>query len=130
MLATGATGGIGLHIARQFADRGWTIHVGARDSARGEEAAAQVSGRVVALDVTDVDTIAAAAKPVPSSTSWSTTPASRSIPDPVTETDVEVFRRTYGTNVFGVVAMTNAFLPALRRSAHRRIVNLSSAPDR
>ena len=48
----------------------------------------------------------------------------------MTETDVEVFRRTYGTNVFGVVAMTNAFLPALRRSAHRRIVNLSSAPDR
>ena len=34
----------------------------------------------------------------------------------VTETDVEVFRRTYETNVFGVVAVTNAFLPALRRS--------------
>jgi hypothetical protein len=44
----------------------------------------------------------------------------------VTETDVEVFRRTYETNVFGVVAVTNAFLPALRRSAHPRIVNISS----
>jgi NAD(P)-dependent dehydrogenase (short-subunit alcohol dehydrogenase family) len=44
----------------------------------------------------------------------------------VTETDVEVFRRTYETNVFGVVAVTNAFLPALVRSAHPRIVNVSS----
>jgi NAD(P)-dependent dehydrogenase (short-subunit alcohol dehydrogenase family) len=45
---------------------------------------------------------------------------------PLTETEVEVFRRTYETNVFGVVALTNAFLPALRRSAHPRIVNISS----
>jgi NAD(P)-dependent dehydrogenase (short-subunit alcohol dehydrogenase family) len=42
------------------------------------------------------------------------------------EADVESFRRTYETNVFGVVGVTNAFLPALRRSAHPRIVNLSS----
>jgi NAD(P)-dependent dehydrogenase (short-subunit alcohol dehydrogenase family) len=34
--------------------------------------------------------------------------------------------RVYETNVFGVVAVTNAFLPALRRSAHPRIVNISS----
>ena len=44
----------------------------------------------------------------------------------VTETDAEVFRSTYETNVFGVVAVTNAFLPALRRSAHPRIINVSS----
>jgi NAD(P)-dependent dehydrogenase (short-subunit alcohol dehydrogenase family) len=80
-LVTGATGRIGLHIARQFADRAWTVQVGARDSACGEEAAAQVSGHAVLLDVTDADTIAVAAKTVPSSTSWSTTPASRSVPD-------------------------------------------------
>jgi NAD(P)-dependent dehydrogenase (short-subunit alcohol dehydrogenase family) len=40
--------------------------------------------------------------------------------------DVDTFRRIYETNVFGVVAVTNAFLPALRRSAHPRIVNISS----
>jgi NAD(P)-dependent dehydrogenase (short-subunit alcohol dehydrogenase family) len=45
---------------------------------------------------------------------------------PITETPVETFRRTYETNVFGVVAVTNAFVPALRRSAHPRIVNVSS----
>jgi NAD(P)-dependent dehydrogenase (short-subunit alcohol dehydrogenase family) len=42
-----------------------------------------------------------------------------------TEADVDSFRRTYETNVFGVLAVTNALLPALRRSAHPRIVNLS-----
>jgi NAD(P)-dependent dehydrogenase (short-subunit alcohol dehydrogenase family) len=45
---------------------------------------------------------------------------------PAPEADVDSFRRTYETNVFGVVAVTNAFLPALRRSAHPRIVNVSS----
>jgi NAD(P)-dependent dehydrogenase (short-subunit alcohol dehydrogenase family) len=47
-------------------------------------------------------------------------------PKPVTEEDPEEFRRVYQTDVFGVVAVTNAFLPALRRSAHPRIVNISS----
>ena len=42
------------------------------------------------------------------------------------EAGVDSFRRTYETNVFGVLAVTNAFLPALRRSAAPRIVNISS----
>lgn len=39
---------------------------------------------------------------------------------------LDSFRRTYETNLFGVLAVTNAFLPALRRSASPRIVNISS----
>jgi NAD(P)-dependent dehydrogenase (short-subunit alcohol dehydrogenase family) len=42
--------------------------------------------------------------------------------------DAGTFCRIYETNVFGVVAVTNAFLPALRRSARPRIVNVSSVP--
>ncbi|SDP55620.1 short chain dehydrogenase [Actinopolyspora xinjiangensis] len=44
----------------------------------------------------------------------------------MTETDRDSFRRTYETNLFGVVAVTNAFVPALRRSHRPRIVNVSS----
>jgi NAD(P)-dependent dehydrogenase (short-subunit alcohol dehydrogenase family) len=44
----------------------------------------------------------------------------------ITGTSAEQFRRAYETNVFGLVAVTQAFLPALRRSPHPRIVNLSS----
>ncbi len=126
-LVTGATGGIGLHIAGAFAERGWTVFVGARDRARGAEVAAQFGGRLLLLDVTDADMIATAAATVTdldvlvNNAGISLDTGAR-----VTETDVEVFRRTYETNLFGVVAVTNAFLPALRRSAHPRIVNLSS----
>jgi NAD(P)-dependent dehydrogenase (short-subunit alcohol dehydrogenase family) len=77
------------------------------------------------LDVTDADTIAAATVPnldvLVNNAGVSLDTGAR-----VTETDVEAFRRTYETNVFGVVAVTDAFLPALRRSPHPRIVNISS----
>jgi NAD(P)-dependent dehydrogenase (short-subunit alcohol dehydrogenase family) len=126
-LVTGATGGIGLHVARQFAELGWTVLVGARDAARGAEAAADCGGSPLLLDVTDADTIATAAETVPElDVLINNAGISLDTGAPVTETDVEVFRRTYETNVFGVVAVTNAFLPALRRSAHPRIVNVSS----
>jgi NAD(P)-dependent dehydrogenase (short-subunit alcohol dehydrogenase family) len=95
---TVATSGIGTHIARQLAAQGRTVLVGARDADRGREVADQVGGHPLPLDVTDADSIAS----------------------------VEVFRRTYETNVFGVAAVTNAFVLVLRRSAHPRIVNLSS----
>jgi NAD(P)-dependent dehydrogenase (short-subunit alcohol dehydrogenase family) len=126
-LVTGANGGIGLHIARQLADQGWAVLVGARDQARGSEAAAQFGGRPLLLDVTDADTIAAAAAAVPNlDVLVNNAGISLDTGALVTETDVEAFRRTYETNVFGVVATTNAFLPALRRSPHPRIVNISS----
>jgi NAD(P)-dependent dehydrogenase (short-subunit alcohol dehydrogenase family) len=127
VLVTGATGGIGLHIARLFAAQGWTVIFGARGAARGEEAAAEVGGRPLLLDVTNANTIAAAAATVPElDVLINNAGISLDTGAPLTETGVEVFRRTFETNVFGVVAVTNSFLPALRRSAHPRIVNISS----
>ncbi len=126
-LVTGATGGIGVHIARQFAEQGWTVLVGARDAAQGGEVAAEFGGRPLLLDVTDADSIAAAAASVSTlDVLVNNAGISLDTGTRITETEVEVFRRTYETNVFGVVAVTNAFLPALRRSAHPRVVNVSS----
>jgi NAD(P)-dependent dehydrogenase (short-subunit alcohol dehydrogenase family) len=126
-LVTGATGGIGLHIARQLAERGWTVLVGARDAVRGGQAAAPFGGRPLSLEVTDTDTIATTAATVQElDVLVNNAGISLDTGGLVTETDVDVFRRTYETNVFGVVAVTNAFLPALRRSARPRIVNVSS----
>ena len=78
------------------------------------------------LDVTNEQSIAAAATRV---TELDVLINNAGISDagrPPTEMDVDTMRRVYETNVFGVVAVTNAFLPALRRSAHPRIVNVSS----
>jgi NAD(P)-dependent dehydrogenase (short-subunit alcohol dehydrogenase family) len=127
VLITGATSGIGAHIARELAGQGWRVLVGARDAERGSRAAGQLGGRALLLDVTDPDTITAAAAALPElDVLINNAGISLDTGSPVTETDVEIFRRTYETNVFGVVAVTNAFVPALRRSAHPRIVNISS----
>jgi NAD(P)-dependent dehydrogenase (short-subunit alcohol dehydrogenase family) len=125
-LITGAAGGIGKEIARQLAARGWMVLVGARDPDRGQAAAAEIGGSLLRLDVTDDASIASAAATVPALDVLVNNAGISLDTGPVTETGPAVFRRTYETNVFGVVAVTNAFLPALRRSAHPRIVNISS----
>jgi NAD(P)-dependent dehydrogenase (short-subunit alcohol dehydrogenase family) len=127
-LVTGANKGIGREIARQLAAAGHTVYLGSRDSARGERTAGEIGGdvRLLVLDVTDGASIAAAARQVPVlDILVNNAGISGSGQTPDAE-DVGTFRRIYETNVFGVVAVTNAFLPVLRRSAHPRIVNISS----
>ena len=127
-LVTGANGGIGKEIARQLLRAGCTVYVGSRDAGRGQAAVNELGegARLLVLDVTDGQSIAAAAAQV---TELDVLINNAGISDdgrPATETEVETLRRVYETNVFGVLAVTNALLPALRRSAHPRIVNLSS----
>ncbi len=127
-LVTGANKGIGKEIARQLADGGLTVYVGSRDAGRGQRAVAEIGGdtRLLVLDVTDAQSIAAAAEQVPSLDILVNNAGLMVDSASPPEADVDSFRRTYETNVFGVLAVTNAFLPALRRSAAPRIVNISS----
>jgi NAD(P)-dependent dehydrogenase (short-subunit alcohol dehydrogenase family) len=128
-LVTGANKGIGIQIARQLADAGLTVHVGSRDAARGERAVAEIGGdaRLVVLDVTDAASIAAAARQVGALDILVNNAGVSGDDKTADQEDPAAFRRVYETNVFGVVAVTNAFLPALRRSAHPRVVNISSS---
>ncbi|GAB3493166.1 SDR family NAD(P)-dependent oxidoreductase [Flexivirga lutea] len=101
--------------------------IGARDGERGKHTADEVGGRALRLDVTQAASIAAAAEAVDTlDVLINNAGISLDTGEVITDVDTDVFRRTYETNVFGVVAVTNAFLPALRRSARPRIVNLSS----
>lgn len=126
-LITGATSGIGRAAASQLAAEGWEVWVAGRSPERAEATATQLGCRPLQLDVTDPASVAAAASMV---TELDVLVNNAGIsPDhsvPLPEADAELFRRTYETNVFGVVTVTNAFLPALRRSRHPRIVNVSS----
>ncbi|MGJ7905024.1 SDR family NAD(P)-dependent oxidoreductase [Actinopolyspora sp. H202] len=127
-LVTGANKGIGKEIARLLAAAGLRVHLGSRDPERGRAAAAEIGGDVTVLpiDVTDDTSIARAAREIDELDILVNNAGISTDEVPVTETGRDDFRRTYETNLFGVVAVTNAFLPALRRSRRPRIVNISS----
>ncbi|MGA1837186.1 SDR family NAD(P)-dependent oxidoreductase [Herbiconiux sp. 11R-BC] len=78
-LVTGANKGIGYETARQLAQQGYTVWVGARDRGRGEKAVdAQSSAgdvRFVSLDVTDEASISRAAAHIEAAPSAHSTPS-------------------------------------------------------
>jgi NAD(P)-dependent dehydrogenase (short-subunit alcohol dehydrogenase family) len=127
-LVTGANKGIGQQIARQLADAGLTVYVGSRDAVRGQRAVEEIGGdaRLLVLDVTDAASIADAARRIDVLDILVNNAGISGDDKTPDREDMAAFRRIYETNVFGVAAVTNAFLPALRRSAHPRIVNISS----
>jgi NAD(P)-dependent dehydrogenase (short-subunit alcohol dehydrogenase family) len=133
-LITGANKGIGLETARQFGARGMTVLAGARDEERGLSAeralrADAVEARFVPLDVTDDASVRAAAD-------WIEREYGRldilvnnagiAKGDPPSQTDLDTMHEVYEVNVFGVIRVTNAMLPLLRRAPAARIVNVSS----
>jgi NAD(P)-dependent dehydrogenase (short-subunit alcohol dehydrogenase family) len=126
-LVTGASSGIGKQIAHQLA-AGLTVYVGSRTIERGQRAVDEIGGstRLLVIEVTDAASIADAASQVEDLDVLVNNVGVMIDGKAATEADVDSFRRTYETNVFGVLAVTNAFLPALRHSAHPRIVNVSS----
>ena len=127
-LVTGANKGIGKEIARQLAAAGFTVYVGSRDPERGQRAVDEIGGgaRLLVLDVTEAKSIADAARQVEDLDVLVNNAGIMVDGRTAPEADVDSFRRTYETNLFAVLAVTNAFLPALRRSARPRIVNISS----
>jgi NAD(P)-dependent dehydrogenase (short-subunit alcohol dehydrogenase family) len=127
-LVTGGNSGIGFETARQLLDHGVTVWIGARDRARGQRACACLGpgAQLVEIDVVDEASIAAAAEQVVELDILVNNAGVNPGSDDVTGTSLEQLRATYETNVFGLIAVTREFLPALQRSAHPRIVNISS----
>jgi len=148
-LVTGATRGIGEEIAHELARRGCTVLVGARELARGDAVAARIresGGRAtaIALDVTDAATVTAAAAAIRRDPGRldilvnNAGIAGRHWPDGVSMDEIrrrgapsaarlEDVRAVFETNVFGVIAVTQAMLPLLREAPAGRIVNVSSS---
>lgn len=134
-LITGANKGIGLEIARQLGTQGITVLIGARDEKRGSVAAEKlqaenIDAHAVQLDVTNQQSIDAAAKHIESEfgkLDILVNNAGIAIDNaPPSQLDMEILRRTYDTNFFGVFAVTKAMLPLLHKSQAGRIVNISS----
>jgi NAD(P)-dependent dehydrogenase (short-subunit alcohol dehydrogenase family) len=81
-LITGANQGVGLQVAKELAANGLTVLVGSRSFERGEAAAKEIGPGAVALqlDVTDGDSIAAAAERIRQEIGRLATLTSRSAP--------------------------------------------------
>jgi NAD(P)-dependent dehydrogenase (short-subunit alcohol dehydrogenase family) len=126
-LVTGANKGIGLEIVKQLLAKGIDVHLGARDAERGAKAAADTGARFVQIDVTDPESVRRAADELGQLdvlvNNAGITGGQAQAPGSV---DLDVVRRAFETNVFGVITVTEAMLPLLRESARPRIVNVSS----
>ncbi|MEU0543511.1 SDR family oxidoreductase [Nocardia sp. NPDC005978] len=137
-LITGANRSIGFETARQLAERGLTVLVGARDAERGRTATEKLKAEgaqahFVQLDVTDAESIARAAAWIEAEFGSLDVLVNNAgilggfdLDGKPSNTRVPTFAQTLETNVFGVVAVTNALLPLLRRAPAARIVNVSS----
>ena len=134
-LVTGANKGIGHEIAGGLGALGWSVGVGARDDARREAAVRRLrdagyDALGVPLDVTDDDSVAAAAALLEERGGLDVLVNNAGItggmPQLPSEATVEQLRSVLDVNVFGVVRTMQAFLPQLRRSAHPRVVTMSS----
>jgi NAD(P)-dependent dehydrogenase (short-subunit alcohol dehydrogenase family) len=125
-LVTGANKGIGYETARLLRERDVEVYVGARDPGRGKAAADALGARFVRLDVTDPDSISAAAKEIEALDILINNAGIGGGFVRPSDATLDGVREVFETNVFGVIAVTNVFLPQLRRSAAARIVNVSS----
>ena len=135
-LVTGGNKGIGFEIARQLAEAGVTVLLGARDPKRGEAAAADLTAggldvRSIVLDLNDATTIdAAAARIRDEHGRLDILVNNAGIVDaedgPPSVASVDAARRLMETNFLGTLAVTQSLLPLLRQSAGGRIVNLAT----
>ncbi|MFI8293620.1 SDR family oxidoreductase [Streptomyces sp. NPDC085614] len=136
-LVTGANKGIGYEIAAGLGTLGWSIGVGARDDRRRSAAveklrAAGIDAFAVPLDVTDDASVTAAAQLIDAEAGRldvlvNNAAISGAMPQEPTRIDPATIHTVVDTNVTGVIRVTNAMLPLLRRSAAPRIVNMSSS---
>jgi NAD(P)-dependent dehydrogenase (short-subunit alcohol dehydrogenase family) len=135
-LVTGANRGIGLEVCRQLAQRGYVAVLGARDSEKGERAAAHLREqdldvRACQLDVSDPASVEAAS-------GWIEAELGRV--DAVVnnaailydtwqrgvDADLDQVRAALETNLLGAWRVVQALLALLRQSPAGRIVNVSS----
>lgn len=133
-LITGANKGLGFETARRLILAGHTVYLGSRDAERGGRAAERLGARLVVLDVTDDASVATAAKTIEADGGLDVLVNNAGIelrnPDGsvpgAADLTADMMRLVFDTNVFGVVRVTQEFLPLLLRSAAPVVVNVSS----
>ena len=125
-LITGANKGLGYETARRLIQQGHPVYIGARSIERGAAAATELGARFVQLDVTDDASVAAALGAIGDRDGHLdvlVNNAGISLRDVNGPDALKVF----DTNAIGVIRVTQAALPLLRKSGNPVVVNVSSA---
>jgi len=136
VVITGASSGIGRACALHLAAFGFRVFAGVRKPADGDALRAEGGPRIIPieLDVTDKAQIAAAVATVDSQVGSSglhglVNNAGIGTPAPIETVTDEVLRHHFEVNVFGQIAVTQGFLPLIRRG-RGRIVDIGSVGGR
>ena len=132
VVITGASSGIGRACAIHMGKRGWRVFAGVRRRVDADSLLQEAPESLtpILLDVTDPASIRAAAHLVaeavgPAGLGGLVNNAGIAYGGPVETLELEEVRRLFDVNFFGLIAVTQAFLPLLRRG-RGRIVNMSS----
>jgi NAD(P)-dependent dehydrogenase (short-subunit alcohol dehydrogenase family) len=135
-LVTGANKGIGYEVARQLAEKGFQVFIGARNQDAGRKAAdeiAKTGGKATFLeiDVTDNASVSAAVRELSKvADNLDVLVNNAGImmdgDDAILEISDEPFRKTLETNTLGALRVTRAFAPLLAKSKAPRVINVSS----
>ncbi|HUS67246.1 MAG TPA: SDR family oxidoreductase [Kofleriaceae bacterium] len=133
VLVTGATAGIGRHASLYLAERGFHVIATGRNPAALAELSGEGNGDItpLRLDVNDAASIASAVEVVERITGGHgvdvlVNNAGYGELAPVEMVDDADLRAQFETNVFGLMAVTRAFLPRMRERGEGRIINVSS----
>lgn len=137
-LVTGANKGIGMEVARELAQKGFYVYLGSRSLQNGASAVEQLKSEgivnieAVLLDVTDQESIDAAHALISEKTEVldvlvNNAGISGGFPQSALNATTDQFKTVFATNVFGVAAVTQAFIDLLKKSKQPRIVNVTSA---
>ena len=126
-LITGGNKGIGYETAHQLIGLGHVVYIGARDVERGEQAAAALGARFVQLDVTDDASVDAALAAIGSAEGRLDVLVHNAGVLGDEALDGPTALRVFDTNAVGIVRVTEAALPLLRKSSNPTVVTLSSS---
>jgi len=130
-VVTGASSGIGAATARALGEAGYRVVCAARRTDRIEALAEEIGGLAVTCDVTSESSVQALAAAAGPHVEVLVNNAGGAFGlDRVEETAVDDWQRMYDVNVLGVLRVTRALLPALRRASDAVIVNLGSTAGR
>jgi NAD(P)-dependent dehydrogenase (short-subunit alcohol dehydrogenase family) len=126
-LITGANKGIGFETAKQLLELGHVVYIGARDIERGEKAAAAIGARFVQLDVTDDASVNNALATIGAAEGRLDVLVNNAGILAAGDLDGPSALQAFDTNAVGIVRVTEAALPLLRKSSNPTVVTVSSS---